>query len=67
MKYKICIDDRYYQKWSTYIDGSHEPIDLPNLDPIKCKLFSGDVFSLHDDGTITLIHSTLLILMLLNQ
>ncbi len=59
MKYKICIDDRYYQKWNTYIDGSHEPIDLPNLDPIKCKLFSGDVFSLHDDGTITLIHSTL--------
>ena len=29
MNYKICIDDRNYENWNTFIDGSHEPINLP--------------------------------------
>tara|TARA_Y100000992_G_scaffold274457_1_gene217330 strand:- start:2958 stop:4649 length:1692 start_codon:yes stop_codon:yes gene_type:complete len=59
MNYKICIDDRNYENWNTFIDGSHEPINLPILNPLKNKLFTGDVFSLNSDGTTSLIHSTL--------
>ena len=57
--YKICIDDRNYKSWQVYIDGSHETTSLPQLDPVKEKLFSCDVFTITEDGKTSLIHSTL--------
>ncbi len=57
--YKICIDDRNYSTWQVYVDGSHEITSLPQLNPIREKLFSCDVFTITEDGNTSLIHSTL--------
>ena len=63
-QYKILIDDRNYSNWRVYnfdslseVDETNE-INKINIEPTSDKLFSSDVFSLSDDNTVCLLHSS---------
>ena len=57
--FKIVVDDRNYAQWKIYdyddVNITERPLDI---DPISCKLFSGDVF-LYDEETfvVNITHS----------
>jgi RNB domain len=59
--FKINVDDRNYSSWTVYNACTLEPINMPNLDPIKEKLFSNDVFTFSENTTTTtvqIVHSS---------
>jgi hypothetical protein len=58
--YKIHINDRNYESWEVFETTTFKKInfDFP-FDPIKGKLFSNDVFSISEVGTINIIHSAI--------
>ena len=58
-RYRICIEDRNYSKWTTYMEYSNESITLSKLNPIESKLFTYDVFTITEDGKTEVVHSTL--------
>ncbi len=53
--YKIYIENRY-ESWKTFKDDTFDVVEY-NIDPMKHKLFSDDVFS-DENSKITIIHST---------
>ncbi len=56
--YKIHIDDRNYRSWTIYNADTLEQVKVDNLDPIKEKLFSNDVFTF-SENTTNIIHSSI--------
>ena len=49
----LTVDSRNYAKWSV-----DKQIDEYTFNPLQCKLFNQDVFTINaDTGKITLIHS----------
>ena len=52
--YKIYIENRY-ETWKIFKDDTFDDVDY-DIDPMKEKLFSDDVFN--DDNGIKIIHST---------
>ena len=46
--YKILINDRNYQDWSLVDALSLNETEKIDIEPVKSKLFSSDVFELHD-------------------
>ena len=54
MTYEFHTDDRYYQEWEAR-DTSTLQIMEKSIDPLKSKLFNGDVFSI--ENTCTIHHS----------
>ena len=56
--YKIHINDREYSSYNIYKNEHLELINL-EIDPIKNKLFSDDVFSIDNIKNIKIIHSTI--------
>jgi exoribonuclease R len=55
MRYKIHIEDRNYKDYSFYDVLNMKKIDL-NIDPIKEKLFTNDIFII-EDNKINIIYS----------
>ena len=56
MKYKLKVEDRNYEKWTTHESRSLDPVVI-SLDPAKEKLFDQDIFE-YNSGTTTLCHSS---------
>ena len=54
--YKIHINNRY-SEWTIFEEETFDKIDGMNIDPIKHRLFSDDVFT-KDGDDIQLVHST---------
>lgn len=55
--YKIHVNDRAYSGWSFY-DILNYQVNSLDVDPVKFKLFSNDVFSLDDSGIVKIEHSS---------
>ena len=66
MKYRIQINDRKYQDWSTS-DENNQPITIPGVCPIKMKLFNGDNFLYDPSATLSSLPFTLLFSNIRNQ
>jgi len=56
MKYKLKVEDRNYETWTTHDPHSLESIQI-SLDPVREKLFDQDIFE-YDDGKLALCHSS---------
>lgn len=56
--YKIHVNDRNYASWEVFDNINFCKIHL-DINPIQYKLFSNDVFSLNEDKTIKLLHSSI--------
>ena len=54
--YKIVVNDRNYTNWSILSVIDFKEIEMKDLEPIKHKLLSNDVFSI-DENEPTIIHS----------
>ena len=57
VQYKITISDRNYTEYEVFENNNFNKAQV-TIDPIVCKLFSNDVFTLNKDKTINLVHST---------
>jgi exoribonuclease R len=55
--YKVHVHDRAYLGWSFY-DILNYQVNNLDVDPVKFKLFSNDVFSLNDSGIVKIEHSS---------
>jgi hypothetical protein len=56
--YKIYVNDRNYESWETFDTNNLNKINL-DINPIYSKLLSNDVFSVNEDKTINIIHSSI--------
>ena len=56
--YKIYINDRNYESWETFDTNNLNKINL-DINPIYSKLLSNDVFTVNEDKTINIIHSSI--------
>ncbi len=57
-QYKISIHDRNYNLWSICDANTHEEVEPLEIDPIKDKLLSGDIFTF-ENNKVNIIHSTI--------
>ena len=57
-QYRIYIENREYTEYSFVNAVSLDDSDNPGVDPIKDKLFSGDVFYIDECKNMKLLHST---------
>jgi len=55
--YKIHINDRNYSSWEIFDNATLQKVSLV-IDPLKEKLFSNDVFIINENGSVTILHST---------
>ena len=56
--YKIHIHDRGYTSWTFFNTSDSKTCDL-SIVPTEHKLFTNDVFSLSDQGIVTIVHSSI--------
>jgi len=56
--YKIHINDRSYTSWEVFDANNFNKIIL-DIKPIESKLLSNDVFTVNEDNTVNLIHSSI--------
>jgi exoribonuclease R len=56
MKYKLKVEDRNYETWTTHDPHSLESAEI-SLDPVQEKLFDQDIFE-YDNKKATLCHSS---------
>lgn len=55
--YKIQVDDRNYNSWQIFDANNFQKKDI-NIDPIKEKLLTNDVFFMDKDNKVNLVHSS---------
>ena len=56
--YKLYVNDRTYTSWDVFDTINFNKITL-NINPIDCKLFSNDVFTVDKNNKISLLHSSI--------
>jgi exoribonuclease R len=56
--YKIYINDRNYSSWETFDTNNFNKINV-DIDPIKSKLFSNDIFTLDEKLNVNILHSSI--------
>jgi exoribonuclease R len=56
--YKLYVNDRTYTSWDVFDTINFNKIPL-DINPIECKLFSNDVFTLDKNNKINLLHSSI--------
>ena len=56
--YKLCINDRNYTSWEIIDNTTFCKISL-DMNPVEQKLFSNDVFTINEDKSILLLHSSI--------
>jgi hypothetical protein len=56
--YKLYVNDRSYNSWEVFDTVNFNKINL-EFNPIECKLFSNDVFSIDKNNNAKLLHSTI--------
>ena len=57
--YKILIHDREYTRWEIHEVRQYAVIENLAVDPVKNKLFTNDIFSVGEDGTVNVVHSSI--------
>jgi len=55
--YKILINDRNYNSWEIFKNDTFEKVEL-QINPVECKLFSNDVFTIDKHNNVNIIHSS---------
>ena len=55
--YKLYVHDRDYKEWEIFNSVTLEQTEK-DMDPIKCKLFNQDIFSLEHSSKATIVHSS---------
>ena len=58
ISYKIYINDRNYSSWEVFDTNNFNKINV-DIDPIKSKLFSNDVFTLDEQLNVNILHSSI--------
>ena len=56
--YKIYVNDRSYSSWEVFDTINFNKITL-DINPQDSKLLSNDVFSINENNTINLLHSSI--------
>lgn len=56
--YKIYVNDRNYTSWQVFDTNKFNKIIL-DIKPLDSKLLTNDIFSVNEDNTLNLIHSTI--------
>ena len=56
--YKLYVNDRSYNSWEVFDTINFNKIKL-DINPIDCKLFSNDVFSIDENNKVNLLHSSI--------
>jgi len=56
--YKLCVHDRNYTSWEV-IDNTNFCKMSVDINPVEKKLFSNDVFTMHEGNSITVLHSSI--------
>lgn len=56
--YKVYVNDRSYTSWDVFDTNNFNKINI-DINPIECKLFSNDVFTLNQDNSVNLLHSSI--------
>ena len=57
MEYKILIKDRDYSEWSVYSMSELDVVASKNIEPVKEKLFTNDIFTINENNSTTVLHS----------
>ena len=57
--YKVHINDRGYTSWVFHTTTEFQEVELPAIIPANHKLLTNDVFSLDENETLTLLHSSI--------
>ena len=57
--YKVHINDRGYTSWVFHTTTDFQEVELPAIIPANHKLLTNDVFSLDENETLTLLHSSI--------
>ena len=57
--YKVHINDRGYTSWCFYATTDFQETKLPHIVPADYKLLTNDVFSLDENNTLKLLHSSI--------
>lgn len=57
MEYKILIKDREYSDWSVYSMPQLDVVTSENIEPVKEKLFTNDIFKINENNSTTVLHS----------
>jgi len=55
--YKLYVNDKNYNSWEVFDAYNFTKINV-DINPIECKLFSNDVFSIDENNKAKLLHST---------
>jgi hypothetical protein len=55
---KIHVNDRNYGSWEVFDMDNFNKISL-SIDPVSSKLFTNDVFTVDDNNTVTIVHSSI--------
>ena len=58
ISHTIYINDRNYTSWEVYDTNKFNKVNV-DINPIESKLFSNDVFTINDDNTVNIIHSSI--------
>ena len=56
--YKIYVNDRSYTSWEVFDTNNFNKVNV-DINPIESKLFSNDVFTVNNDNTINILHSSI--------
>lgn len=54
----IYVNDRNYTSWEVFDTNKFNKVNV-DINPIESKLFSNDVFTINDDNTVNIIHSSI--------
>jgi len=56
--YKIYVNDRSYTSWEVFDTNNFNKVNV-DINPIESKLFSNDVFTVNNDNTFNILHSSI--------
>ena len=56
--YKIYVNDRSYTSWEVFDTNNFNKVNV-DINPIESKLFSNDVFTVNNDNTVNILHSSI--------
>lgn len=56
--YKLYVNDRSYTSWEIFDSANFNKIVL-DINPVECKLFSNDVFTVDKHNNVSLLHSSI--------
>jgi len=56
--YKLYVNDRNYSSWEIFDTNNLNKVNF-DINPVESKLFSNDVFTIDNDNTVNILHSSI--------